>query len=69
MHVPRKDADGNRRYGRWAGNPSGESEDAERCIAEIPNPPSWTHIQCGRKRGHGPDEKFCKQHAKKATQQ
>lgn len=54
-----------RRYGVWAGNPRGAAEDKARCIAEVPNPPSWVDVQCSRKRGHGLDGMYCKQHARK----
>lgn len=68
MFVPRQSEDGRRYYGRWAGNPKGFPEDRERCIAEVPAPPSWTQVQCSRKRGHGPHGMFCKQHANKACE-
>ena len=56
-----------RRYGQWTGNPSGNAEDPERCIKEVwPTNGSWTAYQCFRKRGHGPDGLYCKQHAKMA---
>ena len=51
-----------RRYGQRAGNPRGAKEDTAYCIAEV-----WSDMrayQCGRKRGHGPSEFYCKQHAK-----
>lgn len=64
--VPPKEADGKRRYDQWAGNPAGRIENMEHCAMEIPSPPSWHYAQCGRKRGHGPNGEFCKQHAKKA---
>ena len=56
---------GVRRYGVWPGYPQGKAEDPCRCIEEIW--PAWTRIprQCSRKRGHGPDGLYCKQHAKK----
>lgn len=68
MFVPKRDENGKRHYGRWAGNPKGFPEHPERCIAEVPAPPSWTHVQCSRKRGHGPGSAFCKQHADKACE-
>lgn len=62
-----------RTYGRgYAGSP-GTPEDPTRCIEKV-----WSgsmlsgHVQCSRKRGHGPDGLYCKQHdpaAKKARQQ
>jgi len=54
---------GERRYGAWGGCPMGHREDLTCCIEEV-----WrTGIphQCSRKRGHGPDGLYCKQHAKK----
>lgn len=58
---------GERRFGAWAGNPEGTPEDVTRCIEEIWNIGSrgWIPHQCSRKRGHGPDGLYCKQHAKK----
>lgn len=55
---------GNRRYGVWAGNPEGYPEDVTRCAEQV-FPTIGTHCQCVRKRGHGPDGEYCKQHAKK----
>jgi hypothetical protein len=56
-----------RRYGFWSGCPRGQAEDPTRCIEEVC--PSmargWIPLQCRRKRGHGPDGLYCKQHAKK----
>lgn len=63
------DGQGRRRYGVWAGDPKGHPEAPERCIAEIPHPPSWQYAQCSRKRGHGLHGDYCKQHAKKAGEQ
>ena len=51
-----------RRYGAWAGNPRGYREDPKKCIAEVAS--GFLFYQCSRKRGHGPREEFCKQHAK-----
>jgi hypothetical protein len=57
---------GPRRYSVWNGNPSGNPEDPSRCIEEIwPTDGGWIPYQCSRKRGHGPDGLYCKQHAKK----
>lgn len=54
-----------RRYNAWAGNPNGTPEDAQRCIAEVRERGGWpSYLQCGRKRGHGPNGEFCAQHAK-----
>jgi len=54
-------------YCRWGGNPKGVKEDTTRCIEEVwpQDRGTWLPHQCGRRRGHGPDGRFCKQHAKK----
>ena len=58
-----------RRYGVWGGNPKGMPEDATSCIEEVwPSGACWIPYQCTRKRGHGPDGLYCKQHAKKHTE-
>ena len=49
-----------RRYGEWAGNPKGHPENTTRCIVEG----RFMFPQCYRKRGHGKDGLYCKQHAK-----
>ena len=67
LNVPMKDKNGKRRYGKWAGNPNGYPERWGDCIAEVHDYSSCLFHQCCRKRGYGPDQKFCKQHAKKAT--
>lgn len=54
-----------RRYGEWAGNPKGIPENEERCVKEVWPAHQWTSVQCPRKRGHGPDGLYCKQHAKR----
>lgn len=51
-----------RRYGCWAGNPKGDKENKEYCIAQVSG--DYTCYQCLRKRGHGKNGEFCKQHAK-----
>lgn len=54
-------------YGIWAGNPKGVPEDETCCIEEVfPRDGSWIPAQCQRKRGHGDDGLWCKQHAKMA---
>lgn len=55
-----------RRYGQWAGDPKGVAEDETRCIQEVWPPDGWIPYQCSRKRGYGPNNLYCKQHAKKA---
>ncbi len=48
-------------YDVWAGNPKGTLEDGARCIKTVWI--RWHDHQCLRKRGHGPDGLYCKQHA------
>ncbi len=50
-------------YGSWAGNEKGVSEDITRCIKKVFGD-SFINHQCSRKRGHGPEGLYCKQHAK-----
>ena len=59
--------DSERRYGAWVGNPDGRPEDKTHCIEEVwPQGRGWIPYQCQRKRGHGKDGLYCKQHAKKS---
>ncbi len=52
-------------YGQWAGNPKGHPEDIAKCIKKVwPTDGYIIPHQCNRKRGHGPDGLYCKQHAK-----
>ena len=53
-----------RRYGQWTGNEKGRPEDPKRCIVEVWPAREWFGRQCARRRGHGPDGLYCKQHAK-----
>lgn len=53
-----------RRYDQWSGNEKGTPEDISRCVAEVSSDTGWHWIQCSRKRGHGPNGLYCKQHAK-----
>lgn len=53
-----------RRYGRWAGQPKGMAEHEGHCIASVYSGGRFISSQCGRKRGHGPNDEFCKQHAR-----
>jgi hypothetical protein len=53
-----------RRYDKWAGNPRGIRESAARCVAQVADSTGFHFLQCGRRRGHGPDGLFCKQHAR-----
>ena len=55
-------------YGEWAGDEQGTPEDKTHCIEEVwPNwnrGGGWIPYQCQRKRGHGKDGLYCKQHAR-----
>jgi hypothetical protein len=63
------DESGIRIYGAWAGNPKGHAEDKTRCIEEVwPRDSFMIPYQCHKKRGYGPDGKYCKQHAKKLAE-
>ncbi len=48
-------------YGGWAGNPRGIAEDKTLCIQNVWGDFGHGH-QCSRKRGHGKDGLYCKQH-------
>lgn len=39
--------------------------DETRCVAKVADDAGWHFYQCQRKRGHGPDGKYCWQHAKR----
>lgn len=53
---------GERRFGCW---PYDWPEDPACCIEPV-TPKGWFKVrQCCRKRGHGPDGLYCRQHAKK----
>jgi hypothetical protein len=55
-------------YGAWAGNPNGCQEDVTRCIQEVQESGRGLHFhQCDRKRGHGKDGLYCKQHDPEAV--
>ena len=43
----------------------GVPEDKTKCVAEVQDFTGWHLWQCSRKRGHGPNGEYCKQHAKK----
>lgn len=67
--VPKVDVDGWRVYGRWAGKPKGTQEDPTRCVEEVCAGGRDMHFyQCLRKRGHGPDGLYCKQHDPEAVE-
>lgn len=52
------------KYGGWAGNEHGRVADLTRCCVEVTRYENgWPrNHQCNRKRGHGPDGEYCKQH-------
>ncbi len=52
------------RYGQWAGSPKGNKPDTDRCAKEVQSDGGFHFYQCSRKLGHGPNEMYCKQHAK-----
>ena len=51
-----------RRYGQWAGNPRGWPEDVERCVESVFS--GMRSRQCTRRRGHGPEGLYCRQHGR-----
>lgn len=53
-------------YDRWAGNPKGRAENVTLCIESVRDSMGWHWYQCSRKRGHGPNRLFCKQHGRMA---
>lgn len=59
------------RYGSNATNGfRGAPEDPARCVEEVWNGPrGMTSSQCSRKRGHGPNNEWCKQHAKQQKEE
>lgn len=50
------------KYNCWGGNPKGWAYRPEDCAYEVMN--GWHSYQCCRKKGHGPEGLYCKQHAK-----
>lgn len=53
-------------YGRWAGNPTGQAERIDRCIAQVQIGSSrapYLYWQCPNLRGFGEEGLFCPQHA------
>lgn len=68
MWIPEPETDGLRRYRKWAGNPKGNKENTGFCIAVVHDTGhSPLSHQCNKKRGHGPDGLYCKQHASKLS--
>ena len=55
-----------RRYGVWAGMPQGFKENSSHCVEKVYSNDGFSiNRQCSRKRGFGPHELHCKQHAKR----
>ena len=55
-----------RTYSQWAGKPAGTPENLGRCVEAVwRGYRAFYTTQCYRKRGHGPNGEYCKQHAKK----
>lgn len=53
-----------RRYRVWAGSPNGTRENKENCVQDVADGGrSVLSHQCNRKRGHGPNGEYCRQHA------
>ncbi len=55
-----------RRYGESAGNPDGYPEILKHCVEDVFRDAQYVSSQCSRKRGHGPDGLYCRQHGKMA---
>ena len=55
-----------RRYGQWAGNPTGDAENKTQCVEQVYSKDTMLHHQCALKRGHGPGGLYCKMHGRKA---
>jgi len=54
-----------RRYGAWAGEPDGRKYGEGFCAYEVwGGPRGMTAYQCCRRNGYGPEELYCKTHAK-----
>lgn len=60
---------GLRVYGEWAGNPKGQLENIEYCVESVYRNGRMIEAQCSKKRGHGKDGLYCKQHAKHNPQE
>lgn len=54
-------------YGAWAGNTRGNAPDFNRCCESVSDARIFHHYQCSRKRGHGPDQAYCKTHDPEAV--
>ncbi len=52
------------KYGAWAGYPNGTKPGFTRCCESVTRYVGrWPqHAQCSNKRGHGPDQAYCKTH-------
>lgn len=49
-------------YNTWAGNPDGTRYRSKYCAYGVWR--NWMNSQCSRKPNYGPDNLYCKQHAK-----
>ena len=66
MSAPKADENGVRWYGLHFNR---RREDVSLCIEEVAGRESWpSYRQCTRKRGHGPDGLYCKQHQPDAVE-
>lgn len=61
--MPQNNERYEQRYNVWGGNASGKAPDYSRCC-EVVSHGTGLSKQCSRKRGFGPEEAYCKQHAK-----
>lgn len=48
---------------RWYGSGNKTPENTDLCVEAVYRHGGWHMGQCCRKRGHGPDDLYCKQHA------
>lgn len=53
------------RYGNTAANPGGTKFKAERCAYEVWPDNGWHPRQCRKPPGSGPDNLYCRQHARR----
>jgi hypothetical protein len=54
------------KYSVWAGNSKGLPYKPEKCAYEIFR--DYVGRQCARSNGHGPENLYCKQHAKMVSE-
>jgi hypothetical protein len=53
-----------RKYNITRKNPEGVPEDEAKCVQSVWVAHRWNYKQCSRKRGHGLNGEYCKQHKK-----